>query len=453
MWVKHQCMDAQFAGALGPTCRFDPAFWVTNTSRALLSISFKPGRYLVSKEDCNGGFLTPSMCLLSLGLSSAAGIPRLPSTGLTSHQVTQLLRNIFFIFHLISCDTELYPIVGSLHSHFSRFSLLAGALMWLEQLFRNLEHEMAWDALPPDSCLFHSKIVLYALDDLFALWDRWGANTTARELRYPLASCKANSTLCLMLETFPHDAKTLHDHLADWRTLTGSHLDRGSLSSTLSAQQHYATYSTPLWLLESINPAPVPSRANCTPRERDLQWPAPALAPAPAPSPRPSCPNSCNAPAGAARPASHCGPSKPENSPPGARRTPRSAPVPGESIARRCLFRLVEGARFHSINKIIMLARRNNVHIRCPRVNDPTSTLANNQSPPCFLHIIEGSHGCPNPQGCDFCHLDLQCDKTVNLRPEFFRKLLQLLDQPAVRQHFAPTQAFTDFCRSNHIQL
>ena len=79
--------------------------------------------------------------------------------------------------------------------------------------------------------------------------------------------------------------------------------------------------------------------------------------------------------------------------------------------------------------------------------------LANNQSPPCFPYIIEGSHGCPNPQGCDFCHLDLQCDKTVNLRPEFFRELLQLLDQPAVRQHFAPTQAFTHFCRSNHIQL
>ena len=334
MWVKHQCMDAQFAGALGPTCRFDPAFWVTNTSRALLSLSFKPGRHLVSKEDFNGGVLTPSIYLLSLGLSSAVGMPRLPSNGLTSHQVTQLLRNIFFIFHLISRDTELYPIVGSLHSPFSRFSLLAGALMWLEQLFRNLKHEMAWDALPPDSRLFHSKIVLHTLDDLLALWDRWGADTTARELRYPLATYKANSTLCLMLQTFPRDAKTLHDHLADWRTITSSHLDRGSLSSILSAQQHYATYSTPLWLLESNTPAPVPSRATCTPRERDLQWPVPAPAPAPAPSPRPSRPNSCNAPAGAARPASHCGPSNSENSPPGARRTPQSAPVPGESIVR-----------------------------------------------------------------------------------------------------------------------
>jgi len=153
-------------------------------------------------------------------------------------------------------------------------------------------------------------------------------------MRYPLATYKANSTLCLMLETFPCDAKTLHDHLADWRTITSSHLDKGSLSSILSAQQHCATYSTPLWLLESNTPAPVPSRAARIPRERDLQWPAPAPTPAPAPSPRPSRPNSCNAPAGAARPASHCGPSNSENSPPGARRTPQSAPVPGESIVR-----------------------------------------------------------------------------------------------------------------------
>ena len=47
-WVKFQCTDAHMPNATGPVCHINPAFWVQNTSRALLSLTFKSGRYCTS---------------------------------------------------------------------------------------------------------------------------------------------------------------------------------------------------------------------------------------------------------------------------------------------------------------------------------------------------------------------------------------------------------------------
>jgi len=111
-WSKFQCTDSHMAGASGPTCHINPAFWVQNTSCALASLLFKSGQCITSKDDCQGGFLTSCLYLLSVGSVSALDIPKFLTAGLSSSQIIQLLCNMFFILHLVSRDTKLYPILG-----------------------------------------------------------------------------------------------------------------------------------------------------------------------------------------------------------------------------------------------------------------------------------------------------------------------------------------------------
>lgn len=420
-------------------------FWQeSNTIQALLSVSFHSGSVIEQPDDLTAGQLTPYHLPLTVGVSSDTKHPVIPHTGFDSATLGQMILNLHFLLHLLSRDSALYQFLGPFQSPFSRFSLLGGALMWLHDLLNDFDFSQTWNQLSPKVKRFRTELFFHLLNDLFAIWDDWESPHVPNNERFQPAISGSLTGYYFVTSVFPSNLSDVHHHLATWREHVHSHIGRASLFHQLSSMHHYASHRTPAFLLASPPPDP------------DRRRGSRAQAPAPAPrfNPPRASRSRTNPPPSAppTRPDIAPSNSSPPPQPPPAtcnHTPPRPDPVPGESIACQCLLKSVDGVPFRPLHHLIRTATP---PLRAPSVNDSSSRLPNATKPPCFGYITEGSHGCPRPTQCQFCHLDMNSEDTHAIRHDFFRDLLRLLNHPAVATHFQPTTFLLDFCNANNIQ-
>jgi hypothetical protein len=65
----------------------------------------------------------------------------------------------------------------------------------------------------------------------------------------------------------------------------------------------------------------------------------------------------------------------------------------------------------------------------------------------CFRFACSNGTGCMMGKQCRYAHLDLSETTRVvsNVPRNFFLELMKILEMPAVRSHFTPTQGFKNF--------
>jgi len=113
-------------------------------------------------------------------------------------------------------DSELHPWLGPYESPVSRFSQLVGSLLWICDSLRDAGYDTAWTNLPPAARRLRTELLFHSLNDLFTIWDDMTSPHVPSSDRFQAAACGANSTLCVMLPTFPDSQQKLHHLLETW---------------------------------------------------------------------------------------------------------------------------------------------------------------------------------------------------------------------------------------------
>lgn len=442
-WCKEQCRQARRSASNGPACFLNASFFTSNIIAALQSLQFCSGFTIEERANLADGRITPYHFIPSIPAYAQQDYLHIPPNGLPASDVAIMIQNMIFLLHLPFRDHDYFKYLGQGHSPFSRFSPLAGHLLWLLDLFKSFTFQTRWDRLDSSQRFRRTEGVLNALNALFQIYDDWMQPSFQDSEFFMPATHAAHDNIILLRPSVLTRQCLLHDKLKDWRlAVTGS---LGILSMDSIYKPHPLwKHATPSFLLaQKHDPRSLPR----DPRTRQQ----PQLAPPPPPATLPPRnPNYMQK-----LPPRHPGISHPttlpattptHTRPNPAAVTPSTPQVtPGENIAKVCLVARKPGTIFRPMYQIINTTPH--PRPRTPRVNDVPPGQSDRPVRCCFAYVTEGGFGCSH-RTCTYQHLDLADPRTQAIRREFFRDLIELLHHPVVQQHFEPTQALRTFCQT-----
>jgi hypothetical protein len=462
-WLKTETKRAALQSHLeGPQCTFDSRFFDTNTVGALQCLGFSSGNLLDSLDIMpTNNCLTPWHFLKSLTSLASLPEPRLPAAGLSIPHIKMLLKNVFFLFHLLYRDYRHSDTLGQGHSTFSRFSPLAGHLLAFFDAFNDDALQNLWDSQPASDKLRRTEVFFYTLGDLFSIFEEWMRpkfQPATTFLRGTLGAC---SEATLLLPSVRRLGDLLEDNLVQWHQTMSDTFSIRALHASIPRDGLYGRTTPALFLPKPghIHPTlhhPPQGPPLLFPHQQSQYIPPQAKSSHPHPSgpppgmavPPPRGPppptQARHHPGSTSLPHPHHPVANAPRGPPGTS-PPRPPPVPGESIAIKCLLRPAPNTTFVPLSKVLSSLKAQNIPVRVPRVGCPQFPNGNRQA--CIAYIAEGSQGCTRPN-CNYCHLDLAHPSIPAIPRQYFVDLMTLLNVPAVQQYYLPTQAFQDFYAS-----
>lgn len=391
----------------GPPGRFHSSWFTPSIMSALLTFSFKPGKYISGPSEPTS-IITPWHFIRSTPETISFANNKIPSDGLQALQIFDIIRNIIFLLHLCFADVHDSTLLGQGHSSFSRFSPLAGRLLVLSDFFADRSFQSRWDSSPYREC--YTKAALAAVNRLWEIFDEWQEENSVPHSTYKTAQVPACSNLILLNPVCNNYTKqTLLMDLQKWdndiKIFTIPQLERQPPADGLFNQ------TTPECFLSSKNHHNNSNRNN----NQDT---------------RSRHPNNANRnqnqrpPSGSTGESFHCY----------AARTPMIQAAAGDVKPLSMVLREANSGR------------PANDKITVPRIRPPNTQHTVQL---CFKFCTDRSGGCKTSNGrpCKHMHIDLsdtQRCKTV-APASFYREFAQFLENDAIKRHYKPTQAFTDF--------
>jgi len=403
------------AGALrdtskrGPPGRIHPSWFTPTVMTAILSFSFKPGTF-VNGTDVPTTFLTPWHFITSTPETYSATDTRIPQGGLEALKIFDIIHNMIFLFHLCFNDVYDASALGAGHSTFSRFSPLAGRLLFLAHPFSNRSFQLKWDA--HHSREAYTKAVFSAISNLWNIFDTWQEEKFSPGDTYRAASAASNPNLILLNPIVDATYRqplvaSLQQWDADIAVFTLAQLERSIPRDGI---------------FNELTPDCFLSRNHRHP------------------------PSSTNRP-GDHRPRSHHTSQEPSR--PHTRRNDHST---GESTrtlsARSPMFQKADQSTkpLFQLLRDLNFARSAHNKIHAPRITYPNSTRPKQL---CFRFCTANSGGCTPRDGqpCPHAHIDLadpqQCRQQAP--DKFFADIMTFLATDDIKQHYKPTQELQDF--------
>ena len=153
-------------------CNFAPAFFTKHTVQSIQNAAFKSG-YKVMSDDEPTGIITPWHFIRSLQAYTTSTNCKPPQAGLSPRQLSDIIGNIIFLFHILTYDFRDIVHLGHGHSTFSRFSPLAGHLFLLQAKMMNRNMLDNWDSLGASARSDITGAVFVAIADLFDIYESW----------------------------------------------------------------------------------------------------------------------------------------------------------------------------------------------------------------------------------------------------------------------------------------
>jgi hypothetical protein len=403
------------AGALrdtskrGPPGRIHPSWFTPTVMTAILSFSFKPGTF-VNGTDAPTTFLTPWHFITSTPETYSTTDNRIPQGGLEALKIFDIIHNMIFLFHLCFNDVYDASALGTGHSTFSRFSPLAGRLMYLAASFSNRSFQLKWDA--HHSREAYTQAVFSAISTLWNIFDTWQEEKFSPGDTYRAACADSNPNLILLnpiVDAISRQSllSSLQQWDADIEVFTIAQLDR-----SIPRDGIFNELTPECFLARTHRHAPSSSIRPGDHRNRGHQ-----------------------ASQGAPRP-----------------HTRRTDDPTGESTrtlsARSPMFQKVDQAAkpLFTLLRELNTTRPAHNKLLAPRITSPNSTKYQQL---CFRFCTVNSGGCSPRDGqqCPHAHIDL-ADPTHcrQIAPEkFFEDIMTLLAHDDIKRFYKPTQALRDF--------
>jgi hypothetical protein len=450
-WFETECIQSETEddNIILP-CHIQPSFFNQSVIQALLGFAFQSG-YKSRKNDEPIGILTPWSFIRSLDDFATVTQPRIPTTGLLAHQVSNLLDNIIYLMSLLSHDNRDIKTLGTGHSAFSRFSPLAGHLLLLASYFRRNAFQAHWDhKLIPSTRFTFTKAAFIAIAELFQLYDSWLKPIEDNRDVFRMASCGSANDLILLTPAIDASGRRHLPFFIQWREqIQVFTIDR--LQTDIPREGFFAK-ATPACYLPRPNSIPPQSilrsltpSVSFTPSDHSLSSSTLSTNTRSHPNRSDRYPDrDRNAPRSVfntPRQPNHYGPSgesqRPANpvQPQGAiARTPAITSAADQGLLRPLT------ATLREINQ--GRAAENKVNLpMCQLVGQPRPI------PLCFRFSAAGGPGCPSPQTCRYLHLDLADRDWIrqNIPPTYLQSLLTFLQRPEVRPYYSPTPELVAF--------
>jgi hypothetical protein len=405
-WFQQRATTAlRDAKKRAPPGRINPAWFKPPIITALLSFSFKPGAF-VSGQDEPSTFLTPWHFITSIPEHHTVPDNRIPTGGLEALKIFDIIRNMIFLFHLCFNDIHDATILGAGHSSFSRFSPLAGRLLFLADIFSDRSFQIAWDATHAREA--YTKAVFCAISKLWDIFDTWQEEKFSPGDTYRAASAASNPHLILLNPI----------------------VDASSREPLLPLLQAWDTDIAVFSIAQLERP---------TPREGIFNEITPP----------------CFLPRGHrtsshTRPGDHRNRTTPQQQGPTRHPSRRSDDTPGESTrtqsAKSPLIQPIDPSNKHlsAVLRDINSSRPDHNKLTVPKLG-----TASSPQQLCFKFTTDTSGGCHPRDGrkCPHVHLDLadaqRCRQLAS--DKYFDDLFAFLGSDDIKRYFKPSQAFRDF--------
>jgi hypothetical protein len=413
-YVRDTCIDASSRSRdAGIECRWHHAFFTSDTIQALQLYAFLSGKRPSSLANLNS-VLTPWHFVLSIPPTPGyhqSSSRALPASGLPAQQILDTFQNMFFLMHLPFWETRQALYVGKDHSPASRWSPFFGHLLHLINIFHSRQFQHHWDSCPSQIRCRLTESIFIAVSELIAIFETWSEPNFDNTGTFLQARHHHRDLVVLLNPYLSSEGILLSDALLRWRRQLGTFSVEG-IQCALPTEGWFALPTPPCFRPGTSLPTPQP-------------WPLPTSSLPPAPTSSSSPP-----------------PSRPTPQTPSSR-----GRTEGESTARHkartCLF--VHSSDGKSIGELLRILNKD--RSSSSKILSPAVVMPNKQRVPiCFAFTSENGQGC-RAQRCRFLHLDLAVSSTWphDIPTEFFHKVLEFLQLPAIQPHYKASSAFTAF--------
>ena len=172
--------------------------------------------------------------------------PVVPNDGFTSRELAQIFENIAFFFHVLYQEPS-FDYLGTMESTFSRYSVLGGHLMYLQDHFDNRPFQIAWDAQPPDIRRQRTVAVLFHAAALWDYFARFSKRTMSDEeffWQVKVGSCQDITFLRPVIAVLRQELQPL---LKNWRREFEKHFALHRLQESIQRQGPYLQ-DLPHWM-------------------------------------------------------------------------------------------------------------------------------------------------------------------------------------------------------------
>lgn len=419
-WFKEQVADGSAShDSDALECHIHQNFFTYSVIQGIQNVAIRSGSHILTPDEPTG-IITPWTFLRSLTAFQGNPTSRLPANGLSPSQIRQIILNIVFFFHTLSCDYRDSKFVGTSQSAFSRFSPLAGHLLHLAALFDERNFANHWESrLSVPSRVAYTKAAFCAIAALFRFYEDWMRPKFDAEEVFLEHMCDGSTLVTISPATNVLRERLLKD-LVPWREQVKVFTER-QIQNEMPRDGFFAAVTPPCYLPRTSTQDSNEERTNPSQNRGVRQGPRDQQ-----------------------RDGQRAGRSR---DPQGESRQPGLKAVVPMITCTNPGFIKNMGALLSEIN-------HNN---RGNRIRSPYCRPRNQEGAPiCFRFTTAEGNGCWSPAGatCRFIHLDLNNKQWLrdNILRDDLVDLFKFLQIPGVMRHYKHTQAFKDFLDETQVR-